>query len=91
MAIANCNQRAYSLGSFAVGQTDGRIALFQNAPPPIGRGYNNLPNTVQYKLVTGSVFRGQKMLYAGGECMPLTQSPRLWIRHCRFHTAASAM
>jgi len=25
------NQRAYSLGSCATGQTDGRIALFQNA------------------------------------------------------------
>ena len=30
------SQRAYSLGSCAVGQTDGRIALFQNAHQ--GRG-----------------------------------------------------
>jgi len=26
------SQRAYSLGSCSMGQTDGRIALFQNAP-----------------------------------------------------------
>ena len=25
-------KRAYGLGSYAVGQTDGRIAVFQNAP-----------------------------------------------------------
>ena len=31
------SQRAYSLGSCAMGHTDGRIALFQNAPPP-GKG-----------------------------------------------------
>ena len=29
---ASGSQRAYSLGSCATGQTDGRIALFQNAP-----------------------------------------------------------
>jgi len=32
------SQRAYSLGSCAMGQTDGRIELFQNAPP--GREHN---------------------------------------------------
>ena len=32
MAKAAGSQRAYSLGSCAVGQTDVRIALFQNAP-----------------------------------------------------------
>jgi len=31
-AAASCSQRAYSLGSCAVGQTDGQIALFQNPP-----------------------------------------------------------
>ena len=35
------SQRAYSLGSCAMGQTDGRIALFQNAPPPTA-GHNKL-------------------------------------------------
>ena len=33
-----CSQRGYSLGSCAMGQTDGRIALFQNAP--LGRGHD---------------------------------------------------
>jgi len=28
------SQRAYSLGSCTVGQTDRRIAIFQKAPPP---------------------------------------------------------
>jgi len=32
------SQRAYMLGSCATGQTDGRIALFQNADPPYGGG-----------------------------------------------------
>jgi len=31
-AVAAGSQRAYSLGSCALGQTDGRIALFLNAP-----------------------------------------------------------
>jgi len=31
------SHRAYSLGSCAMGRTDGRIALFQNAPPPRAR------------------------------------------------------
>jgi len=31
--------QAYSLGSCATGQTNGRIALFRNAPP-LGRGHN---------------------------------------------------
>jgi len=34
------SQRAFSLGSCVMGQTDGRIALFQNAP--LGRGHKNI-------------------------------------------------
>jgi len=36
------SQRAYSLGSCAMGQTDGRLALFQNAP--LGRRHDNCVN-----------------------------------------------
>ena len=35
------SQRAYSLGSCAMGQTDGRIALLQNAPQS-GGGHKNV-------------------------------------------------
>jgi len=38
-AVAPCSQRAYSLGSYAMGQTDGCITLFQNVP--WGAGHNN--------------------------------------------------
>ena len=44
------SQRAYSLGSCAVGQTDGRIALFQNAPP-LGRGgHKNTQEAISIRL-----------------------------------------
>ena len=42
MAIAAGSQRAYSQSSCAIGQTNGRIALFQNASP-YGRGIITLP------------------------------------------------
>jgi len=34
------SQHAYSLGSCAIGETDGRIALFQNAP--LGQRHNKV-------------------------------------------------
>jgi len=46
------NQRAYSLGRCAIGQTDGRIALFQNPPPRAG---HNTPELTVSVVLTLSI------------------------------------
>jgi len=55
---APCSQRPYSLGSCAMGQTDGRITTLQNAPLPEGGWHDNISHSdattsQHYETVTG--------------------------------------